>query len=183
MKKKIKYSIITMIAIVAIIVDIIWDLLLWVNAYVDGKYLIEPYGNHHIDDTYYMRIGSLSIAMFINLGVAIVALYLLWRKNNDKDKPPVHKPAQNGFCKVCGYKLNYLPWGEDGETPCFDICPCCGVEFGNEDYTEESLKEYRAKWISEGAHWFDPNLQPQNWSLQEQISNIRPNSEDLHISE
>ena len=41
-----------MIAIVAIIVDIIWDLLLWVNAYVDGKYLIEPYGNHHIDDTY-----------------------------------------------------------------------------------------------------------------------------------
>ena len=125
-----------MIAIVAIIVDIIWDLLLWVNAYVDGKYLIEPYGNHHIDDTYYMRIGSLSIAMFINLGVAIVALYLLWRKNNDKDKPPVHKPAQNGFCKVC-----------------------------------------------EGAHWFDPNLQPQNWSLQEQISNIRPNSEDLHIAE
>ena len=149
-----------MIAIVAIIVDIIWDLLLWVNAYVDGKYLIEPYGNHHIDDT-----------------LAIVALYLLWRKNNDKDKPPVHKPAQNGFCKVCGYKLNYLPWGEDGETPCFDICPCCGVEFGNEDYTEESLKEYRAKWISEGAHWFDPNLQPQNWSLQEQISNIRPQNE------
>ena len=32
MKKKWKYSILTMIAIVAIIVDIIWDLLLWVNA-------------------------------------------------------------------------------------------------------------------------------------------------------
>ena len=94
MKKKIKYSIITMIAIVAIIVDIIWDLLLWVNAYVDGKYLIEPYGNHHFDDTYYMRIGSLSIAMFVNLGVAIVALYLLWRKNIDKEKSPVHKPNQ-----------------------------------------------------------------------------------------
>ena len=95
MKKRIKYTILTMIAIVAIIVDIIWNLLLWANAYVDGKYLIEPYGNHHIDDTYYMRIGSLSIAMFINLGVAIVALCLLWRKNIDKDKSPVHKPAQN----------------------------------------------------------------------------------------
>lgn len=95
MKKKWKYAILTIVAIVAIIVDIIWDFLLWANAYVDGKYLIEPYGNHHIDDTYYMRIGSLSIAMFINLGVAIVALCLLWRKNNDKDKSPVHKPAQN----------------------------------------------------------------------------------------
>ena len=83
--------------------------------------------------------------------------------------------------EVCGYQLNYLPWGEDGKTPCFDICPCCGVEFGNEDYTEESLKEYRAKWISEGAHWFDPKLQPQNWSLQEQISNICPHSEDSCI--
>lgn len=41
-----------------------------------------------------MRIGSLSIAMFVNLGVAIVALYLLWRKNIDKDKSPVHKPNQ-----------------------------------------------------------------------------------------
>ena len=65
----------------------------------------------------------------------------------------------------------------------FDICPCCGVEFGNEDYTEESLKEYRAKWISEGAHWFDPKLQPQNWSMQEQISNISLHSEDSHIAE
>ena len=93
MKKKIKYSIITMIAIVAIIVDIIWDLLLWVNAYVDGKYLIEPYGNHHIDDTYYMRIGSLSNAMFVNLGVAIVALYLLWRKNKNKTNKTSKEPS------------------------------------------------------------------------------------------
>ena len=82
-----------MIAIVAIIVDIIWDLLLWVNAYVDGKYLIEPYGNHHIDDTYYMRIGSLSIAMFVNLGVAIVALYLLWRKNKNKTNNTSKEPS------------------------------------------------------------------------------------------
>lgn len=50
MKKKWKYAILTIVAFVAIIVDIIWDFLLWANAYVDGKYLIEPYGNHHIDD-------------------------------------------------------------------------------------------------------------------------------------
>ena len=95
MKQRIKNTILTIITIVAIIVDIICNFLLWANAYVDGKYLIEPYGNHHIEDTYYMRIGSLSIAMFVNLGVAIVALCLPWRKNNDKDKSPDNKPAQN----------------------------------------------------------------------------------------
>ena len=169
--------------IILIVVLTIIECLLCLGIALDGKYQVEFSEDLAAIEAFYRDVTILEIFMFINLGVAIVALYLLWRKNNDKDKPPVHKPAQNGFCKVCGYKLNYLPWGEDGETPCFDICPCCGVEFGNEDYTEESLKEYRAKWISEGAHWFDPNLQPQNWSLQEQISNIRPNSEDLHIAE
>ena len=43
----------------------------------------------------YRDVTILEIFMFINLGVAIIALCLLWRKNNDKDKSPVHKPAQN----------------------------------------------------------------------------------------
>lgn len=23
---------------------------------------------------------------------------------------------------------DYNPWGDDGKTPTYDICPCCGVE-------------------------------------------------------
>ena len=42
------------------------------------------------------------------------------------------------YCKVCGYKLSFESWGDDGNTPTYEICPCCGVEFGNEDYTAES---------------------------------------------
>lgn len=150
---------------------------------LDGKFQVEYFEGLMAIEAFYRDVTILEIFMFINLGIAIVALCLLWRKNIDKDKSLVHKPAQNGFCKVCGYKLNYQPWGEDGKTPSFDICPCCGVEFGNEDYTEESLKDYRAKWISEGAQWFDPKLQPRNWSLQEQLSNVCPHSEDSHIAE
>ena len=167
--------------IILIVVLTIIECLLCHGIALEGNYLVDLPLDHPGIKVIYRDVTILEIFMFVNLGVAIIALCLLWRKNNDKDKSPVHKPAQNGFCKVCGYQLNYLPWGEDGKTPCFDICPCCGVEFGNEDYTEESLKEYRAKWINEGAHWFDPKLQPQNWSLQEQISNISLHSEDSCI--
>ena len=75
MNRKVKFTIIAIIAIVAVIVDIICDFLLWANAYVDGKYIFE--GNAFIEDTYYMRVGSLSAAMFINLGVIIILLLFL----------------------------------------------------------------------------------------------------------
>ena len=38
------------------------------------------------------------------------------------------------YCRICGYRLGFEPWGDDGKTPTYEICPCCGVEFGNEDW-------------------------------------------------
>lgn len=73
------------LTIVALIALIVWDLLLWINAYVDGKYLIEPWQNSQIDETYYMRIDSLSIAMFVNLGIIIVLfIMMIYRKLREK---------------------------------------------------------------------------------------------------
>ena len=37
------------------------------------------------------------------------------------------------LCRVCGWKQETAPWGGDGQTASFLICPCCGVEFGYED--------------------------------------------------
>ena len=51
------------------------------------------------------------------------------------------------ICRVCGYCDEELfPWGEDGETPTFEICPCCNVEFGYEDAQISSIIRYRKKW-------------------------------------
>ncbi len=73
------------LTIVALIALIVCDLLLWINAYVDGKYLIEPFQNSQIDETYYMRIESLSIAMFVNLGIIIVLfIIMIYRKLREK---------------------------------------------------------------------------------------------------
>jgi hypothetical protein len=76
-------------------------------------------------------------------------------------------------CHVCGYPdLEEAPWGEDGISPTYNICPCCGVEFGYEDCQAEALLTYRSEWIKKGANWFDSSLKPNNWSLKEQLKRI-----------
>lgn len=62
-------------------------------------------------------------------------------------------------CRICGFNfysfLNYYPWGVDEKTPSFSKCPCCWVEFGNEDNSEEELIDFRKKWIKNGMIWND----------------------------
>jgi hypothetical protein len=75
------------------------------------------------------------------------------------------------YCRVCGFN-NYpeVFWGNT--IPFYIICPCCGCESGNDDYTIESTKNYRVKWINEGANWFEPSEKPVSWNLTEQIKNV-----------
>ncbi len=82
-------------------------------------------------------------------------------------------------CRVCGYLLDFPPWGDDGHTASFEICPCCGVEFGYEDSTKDSAKKYRQAWISKGASWFEPQKQPSNWNLDQQLDAIRRSEEEV----
>lgn len=76
------------------------------------------------------------------------------------------------YCRVCGLYSIDKPWGEDGNSPNYEICPCCGVEFGNEDYTMESTIEYRKQWLANGAKWFTFKEKPENWNLKKQLQNI-----------
>ena len=109
----------------------------------------------------------LSFVPSMMLGALSAVFRLISQKEVDK------RDAGNNFCPVCGYPLgNYNPWGDDGKTPTFDICPCCGVEWGNEDYTTESRTEYRNKRLADGAKWFEPQKKPVNWNLEEQLKDI-----------
>lgn len=76
------------------------------------------------------------------------------------------------YCRVCGFKQETLPWGENQKTPSFTICDCCGVEFGYEDITTSSIKAYRKKWLDEGAKWFKSQKKPKDWTLNEQLQQI-----------
>jgi hypothetical protein len=75
-------------------------------------------------------------------------------------------------CRVCGYDQGFEPWGEDGETPTFDICDCCGVQFGYEDCNELYVNKFRQEWINNGTKWFTPHDKPPGWSLEEQMKGI-----------
>ncbi len=75
-------------------------------------------------------------------------------------------------CRICGLYIEESPWGQDGLSPTYEICPCCGVEFGNEDYTIESVKSYRREWMNKGSNWFEPIEKPKNWNIEEQLKNI-----------
>ena len=109
----------------------------------------------------------LSFVPSMMLGALSAVFRFISQKEVDK------RDAGNNFCPVCGYPLgNYNPWGDDGKTPTFDICPCCGVEWGNEDYTTESRTEYRNKWLADGAKWFEPQKKPVNWNLEKQLKDI-----------
>ncbi len=72
-------------------------------------------------------------------------------------------------CPVCGYDgLNAPPFDEEGN-PSYDICNCCGYEFG---FDEENFDEYRLKWLTSGTKWFNPKVQPKDWIASEQLLKI-----------
>ena len=84
-------------------------------------------------------------------------------------------------CRVCGLEYtDYYPWGEDGQSATYDICVCCGCEFGYDDDENASGKgtfAYRQEWFDKGIPLNAPNSEylPTYWTvnhLKSQLSNI-----------
>ena len=64
--------------VIALVAIAIIEFLLWINALVDGKYLVEGSG---VEDVYNLRVESLSVAMFVNYGIVLLlASCLIFRK-------------------------------------------------------------------------------------------------------
>lgn len=77
-------------------------------------------------------------------------------------------------CRVCGLYLgdDYYPWGKDGVTPTYDICLCCGAEFGFDDGDVEEVVQYRNQWLKKGGEWSYPEYKPKEWILEAQLKEI-----------
>lgn len=73
------------------------------------------------------------------------------------------------LCPVCGYDgLNEPPYDIHGSAS-FEICPCCGTEFGYQDATV-SHAILRQRWIDGGMHWSsDFGFPPEGWNPVEQL--------------
>ncbi|GGQ95257.1 hypothetical protein GCM10008957_04510 [Deinococcus ruber] len=81
-------------------------------------------------------------------------------------------PKNKYACRVCGYIYPVPPYGDDGDSPTYNYCPCCGVEYGYQDFTPEGVRMYREEWLSRGRLWHDPKEEPENWDWIEQSKNI-----------
>lgn len=52
----------------------------------------------------------------------------------------------------------------------YDICPCCGTEYGNTD-SELTHEQLRESWINNGMEWWYKREGPSaNWNAQEQLN-------------
>ncbi|HSE22875.1 MAG TPA: hypothetical protein VLB68_14505 [Pyrinomonadaceae bacterium] len=58
------------------------------------------------------------------------------------------------FCPVCGFDgLDEPPYSQSG-VGLYEICPCCGFQFGvTDDNQGISFHEWREAWIERGTPW------------------------------
>ncbi|MEW9702988.1 hypothetical protein [Paenibacillus sp. SI8] len=77
------------------------------------------------------------------------------------------------ICTLCGYSnLKFAPWTQKGLSPSYEICPCCGVEFGVDDINKAAYEIYKKEWFESGNKWFMESKKPNNWNLQDQLKKI-----------
>lgn len=83
-------------------------------------------------------------------------------------------PSRSRFvCLVCGFPaLTIAPYSDDGIAS-FDICPCCGVEFGYDDATRTHA-DLRARWVAGGMKWWSQSsMAPAAWDPTAQVAGLR----------
>lgn len=84
----------------------------------------------------------------------------------------MRKDNCNHYCRVCGLYNEDPSWGIDESCPTFNICVCCGTEFGYHDFTLIGIRQQRNIWLRHPDQWDTPSAKPDDWSLEEQLKNI-----------
>jgi len=78
-------------------------------------------------------------------------------------------------CPVCGYDELKNPIYDNEGNGTYEICVCCGFEFGYDDFPnkEEAYKNWRATWIKDGCKWFSKQTkQPKKWDPNQQLHSL-----------
>lgn len=72
-------------------------------------------------------------------------------------------------CPVCGFDALDEPPHDAHGCASFDICPCCGTEFGYDGATVKH-SELRARWVGGGTVWWSAaEPPPTGWDPKEQL--------------
>ncbi len=88
------------------------------------------------------------------------------------------------ICPVCGYdKLQELPYGDnEGGQPSFEVCSCCGFEYGFHDLNSGySFEKYLQEWINKGYSFYFEEDKPKGWGEKMMKDQLR-NKQQLNYS-
>lgn len=92
-------------------------------------------------------------------------------------KPLLNNPKNKYICPVCNFDgLDEPPYNSCGSGS-YEICPCCGFEFGLDDFGYDSYEKahavWRKKWIDNGCIWWSSqeNRKPKDWDPIKQLNN------------
>jgi hypothetical protein len=87
--------------------------------------------------------------------------------------PELKAPPYAALTRVPVSEALSPPYCQHFGDPSYEVCDCCGFEFGNDDDPGTrlplSFSAYRAEWIADGARWFDPSKKPAEWALERQL--------------
>jgi hypothetical protein len=73
------------------------------------------------------------------------------------------------ICPVCGYDGLEEPAYDEAGCASFEICPCCGIEFGYDD-AQKTHNELRNLWLGSGCPWHSlENRPPAGWNAEQQL--------------
>lgn len=60
--------------------------------------------------------------------------------------------------------------------PSYEVCDCCGYEFGNDDEPGTgdpiTFEDYRRQWKENGYSWLNKSKKPVSWSATDQLAQI-----------
>jgi hypothetical protein len=72
-------------------------------------------------------------------------------------------------CPVCGYNELPKPAYDHSGYASFEICPCCGTQFGYQD-ARRPHESLRAEWVAKGLPWHSRVFpQPPGWDPEKQL--------------
>ncbi|WP_086444738.1 hypothetical protein [Candidatus Enterococcus lemimoniae] len=83
------------------------------------------------------------------------------------------------ICPVCGFEGLELEAYNDFDEPSYEICPCCGFQFGFDDDNAEhdkniEIDRWRNRWISEGCNWYSEVFEkPKDWNPKKQLEKLK----------
>lgn len=80
------------------------------------------------------------------------------------------------ICPVCHYDALFEPPYDADGMGSYEVCPCCGFEFGCDDYPDRgvSIRNWRREWVASGCNWFSSFREPPaGWAPDTDFWNIQ----------